>query len=642
MSYLDTLNLSPQTLAGLAQIRGAAPPPPQPGPDGVVDAGELDDENSPEAWQAAAGPGGVKAVGPGQTYGDVQQRESGGDMTKYASPNIQFASGVGSQQPGPGSGVGDGGELDDEEPKEPTRDQVGAGMAVPSNPATTIPAHWQPGSHTVSMQRGMNPEELEQGQYYRDVFAGHGLLEGDKHLEAERQRGMADAVYAGAHAMMAQRVNDQMAAIQQRRAQYVANQQKKLEDLATEAQKQEDPKAFWKDQGTLGTILTGIMIGLGQFASMASGRGENAALKIVNDNIDRNIASQRANIANAHKAYDTASSLYEKNLAAFGDEERANLATKVQYLDQVMAMADAQRAQAGITDAEAANHGFLKSLYNQRAQAADDFSKLTHTQVAEQENEHFVPAQTVGGAGSAKREGNLVTTSDGTTYHFGSEKTADEAIKRIQGFDDVQRITNKILQIRKETMKLDPIVDKTQYESNMLNLKRLRGALLVSKSVGDGQGTVTSADYEADEKMGLDPTAGLGTFKGGKRIYSADYDAANHAFKEQAKDYSDRQRGFVQSAGGEIYQRDYMRDASGNLVPTGRYTGQDAKPAQRLAPYGSKPMNSREELKTDERPDSETTPHAPVRGGVYQSASGGGGGGKKKGDSAKAPKVKRR
>jgi len=427
---------------------------------------------------------------------------------------------------------------------------------------------------------------------------------------------MADAVYASAHQMMAQRTNEQIAAIQQQKAAYVEDQKKKLEDLSAQTQQKEDPDAYWKERGTFGSVLTGIMIGLGQFASMASGRGTNGALQIVNEGIDRNIASQRANIANAHKAYDTASNLFEKNLAAFGDEERAALATKVQYLDQVAAMADAQRAQAGITDAEAANHGFLRGIYNQRAQAADDFAKLTHTQIAEQETEHYAPATTIGGpTADAPREKNLVTLSDGTTVKM-PEGTDTKLIEKMQARSAIMRINDEILNLRQRYYETTPVMDYTERKAIINRLNELALDKVDQQSVMLGQGVVKDEELKRSLAKRVGATNGIELHASDVAklpVLDKDRAANDEMVRAQSARMDTDNIEAARESGGAIYKPTYGRDKNNRVVPTGHFTGQDLVPSMNRPPAGAKSRNPNTRIFPARKPLEETTPKKAIR-----------------------------
>ena len=572
--------LAPAAVAGLAGIAGEPAPPPD---------AQAEDWNPANPY--APNNAGKQVVGPGT--------------------NVILGSGVGAgpPQPEPANDTAPEGASNDTAP-QPARvdpyEQIGA--AGPS--ARTVPAHWQPGSHAVSLQRGMAPEELERGEYYRDVAEDHGLAAADKQLEAARQNGMADAIYSSAHAMMAERTNAQLENLKRQRDAYVADEHKKFEQLAAAAQKEVDPNAYFKERGTGAQLATALMIGLNEFAVLWRGRGTNTAKSIIDDAINRNIDAQKTNIANARGALAARETAYARNLAAFGDAERTTLATKVNYLDQVAAQLDAHRAGAKNDQAEAGYNDLVQKLNADRAQAADRFSQLTHTQANETMNEHFVPAQTVGGPAAVKREGNLVTLSDGTTYVMPSEKTAETSIAKIQNLDMLQRRNNQILQLRDQASRLDPILDRTEYQKKLALLKELADEKVSLMSIGLGQGTVREGEYERAKEFAANAENGLGFFKGNP-IAKAQRESADYVLRAQTKKWADDQRAFVTSAGGAIYQRGYARDQAGNLKPTGRYTGQDATPTEELPPEGSKPMNSRTELPTAPAPLRTRTPMAP-------------------------------
>jgi hypothetical protein len=459
----ELYGLSPATMAGLANVSGTTPvgegvPPPAP----AQDPNELGD--SAGGFPGLSGAGALPeqptkvAASPKEVYGPPE-------------PTIG--------PPAP-------------PPYDPYTDPNLGGGPASGSAAMTVPAHWQPGSHAVSLQHGMSPEELEPAAYAEDVASGHEIGAANKRLEAAQQRGMADAVYSAAHAQASKIANDRIQQLNQDRDNYVTKETKRLDQMALATQKEVDPDAYWRERGSGSKLAAALMIGLNQFAVLWRGRGTNTAMEIINKGIDDNIHAQQANISNAGRALEQRQNLYARNVAAFGDKERAILATKVQYLDQVAAMADGQKAQAGVAENEAAHEQMLGAIYKERAKAAADFAKLTHTQATEQMNAHFVPQQTVGlgGPSAAKREGNLVTLPDGTSYVMPSEKTANEAIEKVQNLDKLQRRNNEIMQLRLKARKLDPVVNATEFNTLKHQLADLADEKVALLSLALGQGTV--------------------------------------------------------------------------------------------------------------------------------------------------------
>ena len=275
-------------------------------------------------------------------------------------------------------------------PKEPS------GGHTPSAPGLqVIPGGWQHGSRGESVQHGVNPERLKEGQYYRDVAAGQGLLAGDAHLKGAQQQAQADVAYAAAHAKAAEDAAAQMQRLQHEKEMYIAGEHEKLNVLNTAAQAQIDPEAA---KGSHASQLVGaIAVALNQFGAALTG-GPNTALQIVNANIDRNLKAQSDNIAIAGRAADREQSLYRQNLEAFGDKERAVLATKMQYLDQAKAIADQKYAAAKSSMNEAAYHEFIQGLNDKKAELADQFGIRTEDRHTSQSHDVYRPAGVVGGA----------------------------------------------------------------------------------------------------------------------------------------------------------------------------------------------------------------------------------------------------
>lgn len=272
-----------------------------------------------------------------------------------------------------------------------------ARSAQPTSAAARLGAgHW---SQSDSAQGDTAASALEAGQVDRDTALIHEMGAADKRLEAARQDGMAEAVYAAAHAAMTKQTNDQLAAIAHQRSAYVEQEQQKLSSLAAETQAKVDPEAYWKERGSGARVLAAIAIGLGQFGALMRG-GNNNAYDIIKGQIDANIRAQEVNVANAKHAYDVRSNLYAQNLAAFGDRDRAALVTKINYLDQVSAMANQQHAAAKGTTNMADWLDFKAKIDRERADSEDRYRVLN----VDRSTKTFAysPLQGLGGASATK------------------------------------------------------------------------------------------------------------------------------------------------------------------------------------------------------------------------------------------------
>ena len=108
------------------------------------------------------------------------------------------------------------------------------------------------------------------------------------------------------------------------------------------------------DRTTTGNkVAAAIAMALGAVGSTIAG-GPNAALEIVQRALDRDIEAQRANLANKRASLDDQKSLFAMNMARFGDEETAVLATKASMMEQVQGKLDVQLAKLASPEAKAA------------------------------------------------------------------------------------------------------------------------------------------------------------------------------------------------------------------------------------------------------------------------------------------------
>ncbi len=493
----------------------------------------------------------------------------------------------------------------------------------PASPGRYVPGGWQHATRAESRQQGMDPEKLAEGRYYRDVGQGHGLIGAEKHLEAAQMQGEADAVYSAAHARASEQALREAQRIENERKQYIAKEHDKLASLSAEASKQIDPEIA---RGPVGAqIFSALAIGMGQFGASMNG-GTNAALQIVNANIDRNIAAQEKNIANAGKAHEREQNLYHQNLEAFGDRDRAVLATKMQMLDQAKAVADQAYAKSKSTMNEADYQATLQGLSDKHAEYSDQFAKATDDKVTTESHDAYKPGGMVGG-GPSKDLPNVVTVN-GTHYQMPNEKEHGKAVEKIQVIGKLQDMNNQALVARGKLEHLNALTDREAYLTEMGTLERLEEKKASLMSTDAGQGVLRDSEYARSVGREGFFTKGVGLTSDLTPGSGATRRAANTNIRRQIAEGDKDMKRFVEAAGGRIVKQGYARDASGNLAPVGAYTGQDTHLPEALPPPGFKPMRPGIEIPTAEAPAEETTPMAPRFGTVQGSAAGTAKGGK--------------
>ena len=490
-----------------------------------------------------------------------------------------------------------------------------AGSAVPDappgqnySPGHLVGAKWVPGTRSETVQHGIDESKLEPGQRLRAEGLNHAEWSLDKTQEAAAREAQGDVAYAAAHAQATQEAAERAQRIENEKQAYTIREHEKLDALNTAAQAQVDPEAA---KGSMGSqILAALSVGLGQFGASLNG-GTNTALQIVNGNIDRRIAAQQHNIANAHKSLSNEQSLYKDNLAAFGDKERASLATKMQYIDQAKAQLDQVYASQKNTRNEAQYHAMREGLDEKYAGYADQFGIRTADQRTTTGNEHFAPAHMEGGGAAGKDLPNIVTGSDGTSYQMPNEKEHGRAVEQIQVMNRLQRYNNEALRTRGRLDKLNPVTDRTKYQTEMKTLEDLEEDKAALISTGLGQGVLRDSEYLRSVKRQGFYTQGVGTMNAVNPLAKSERDSADNNIRRQIARGDEDQKSFIRDAGGHIVKRGYTHDAAGNVSPAARYTGQDVKPVEQLPAKGFRPMDKTKEAPTAGDPDSETTPRAP-------------------------------
>ena len=157
----------------------------------------------------------------------------------------------------------------------------------------------------------------------------------DQQAENLRNQSENDRVQADLAAQQNQEANAQVEAqdekAQAAHAERATRAQGALADLDKRAEAlgsyQENPERYWNNHSRL---LAGLAVGLGSV-----GGGENAALKTINANIDRDVAAQRATFAAKKDSYEAKNSLYGHMMNLYHDEDAAESAARVLTLDHL-------------------------------------------------------------------------------------------------------------------------------------------------------------------------------------------------------------------------------------------------------------------------------------------------------------------
>lgn len=129
------------------------------------------------------------------------------------------------------------------------------------------------------------------------------------------------------------KINTQIQERQEQRDRSIGEAQKNITDtLAELQQKKIDPDRFF--EGSTGKrIMAGIAIAFGEIGRALTGSQTNNALKIINDAIDRDVLSQKEDIATAKEGLSLKRQAMLDLRQRFGDEEQSLLARKAIALE---------------------------------------------------------------------------------------------------------------------------------------------------------------------------------------------------------------------------------------------------------------------------------------------------------------------
>jgi len=237
------------------------------------------------------------------------------------------------------------------------------------------------------------------------------------------------------------------------------------------------PKDFWADRSSGAKVLAALSMGIGAYAATTGG-GQNYAMKIIDDAIQRDANLQAAKRQGLKEAGATKLSGYQTQLAALGDaaaSRDADVAAKYKFM-----LGKVQQYENGLKGAEAKAQvqdlkGQLQTAYGVALQSAAEKAAKTTAE----KSENFIPSLGVYAYSKKAAEGyNELAAATNTA--------AD-------GIQELQRIGN---------IKGKEITPKVRAEAETI-ASLVRASLRVPIL---GPGTVNDAERALMEKIVADPT----------------------------------------------------------------------------------------------------------------------------------------
>jgi len=407
---------------------------------------------------------------------------------------------------------------------------------------------------------------MQPGQDYRNDAARMSADSAIHEAEANRAQILADQEAQKAQIAVNQQYITEAKQRESAQAQYIQTSMAKLEQLSQKAQAKVDPEAAKGSPGS--QFMAAIAVGLGQFGAGLSG-GQNAALQIVNANIDRNIKAQESNIANAKDTFGQAKSTFHEALAAFGDQRAAALATKAVMLDEAKAQAQYQFAQQAPELRNQANlERMLAGIGEMQAKAKDALAERLAVATTTEGHEKNIPGHVVGGSantGEAGKEGLYV--KDLGVY----ARAPEEATDLRKGAGKLQSVT---LELQTVEDLLDQAAKMPPWDFkglNQINRKIKAAAMRVAPVVNvvKGQGAMSEGDKAVTlAGQGLEQVDVIKGHLAG----AVPFGMAGPTLEEQKELIRQARianiRAYARMGSGQMLgHEEYHRDAKGNRVP---------------------------------------------------------------------------
>lgn len=443
---------------------------------------------------------------------------------------------------------------------------AGPPMQLSYPPARMVPGGWQSAERVTEGAHEV-PEEAKQLQNFglRQQQSGINVAR-----EGERAQASQEAAQLGA---TADAYNDQIAEIrarESRRASDMEQARVRYETAVEGAAKQAEvsPGRIWAGGGGgAAAALATIGVALGQFGASLNG-GPNTAMQMIEGMIDRDLQSQRDNLAKAQNNVAAQKGVLGEMRANFGDERQADIAAK----DALLLTTDLKLKQFAAEAKDPAAKARALDLSGQLTQRRG--ALLQQWSATEEGNirlrEKYTPAHMVGGPPGAgtvatkEADSRLITLDDGSRLQLKDEKAATKAADMLTSVRKVEKLANDLDKVRAQ---VGTYVPGTK---GAAEAQRLGGQLLFAIKDAEQTGALDKGSVAIIEST-------LGTPDG---IFSR----AGQKALGYAKDARGSFNEYLKANGARQIREGYARDQGGAVVPTQAFEGKSV--ASALVPKG--------------------------------------------------------
>lgn len=360
--------------------RGMTPPAPQPAPapqaapvepiDWTATQRMWAQQNTPQAPTPPPTPGSVD-------WGEILRQQQSGMKVDLAEPPVVAA-------PAETQFVGVNG---------PGQGQAGpvAPQYTPGSPGRMVEAAWTP---TAKQYTEHAPGTAE-------GYLGALDIEYDAASDLAAKDAARASMLADESADVGRRIEEQQAINRQLARQREIQRQQEIDalrkEVAAAGSEKVDPDNYWADKGAGDRIAWAFALAGGAFAEALTGM-KNPAEKILDREIANSIDAQKANINNRWKGIADKQNVYAMQLAKWGSDEQAELATVADMQGEMARKIEQAKLEAGSDEAKARLDSLAADFQRKQFQTLD---QLNSAQVSAR----YSPAHMVGGGGGGLANG---------------------------------------------------------------------------------------------------------------------------------------------------------------------------------------------------------------------------------------------
>jgi hypothetical protein len=235
----------------------------------------------------------------------------------------------------------------------------------------------------MQMAYSITPEQIDAD--YINSFNKRAKAQNDL-LKVEQKKFEAQEKAQLDHQSRLDQINYERSLIEQKRQQAVQDVDVKLDETRKElADAKIDPDRFYG--GSTGKrLLAGIAIAFGEIGRSLSGGNTNAALSIINNAIDQDIAAQKEGVNILRDRIQTQRQARDEVFKKFGDLEAQQLAQKEMSLEMAQNQINIVASRYGTQEARARADELIGQLESQKAQARAQLYNIAASKQAAQDN----------------------------------------------------------------------------------------------------------------------------------------------------------------------------------------------------------------------------------------------------------------